>query len=249
MKRPLISNEKELAEVVMNKGFSNGFTFSEALAVAKYYRHILNYGDRRVRTSIIKFCQEHDVNFRPVPNKKEIKSLVARSKNHFYVSETVIIRKAELDAIEKIKIFRFQRILLGLLVIAKLSGKKYVPTYRWRDVKKIISRSVTTYEIKECIRLAFSIKLIGEPSNNDAYHKLLFVDELSEPVFIIKTEKDLLDLPKNYEIYSGGAFRYCVLCGKKFKKTGKKHILCPEHSRERELERKRKWKNNKSRRS
>jgi hypothetical protein len=245
--KSLIRNEKDLAERILHNGFTDGFNFDEATAVAKYYRHILGYGDAKVRTNIVLFCEKYDSSFQYVPNRKTIKSLVARSNNHFYISEQVVIRKKELDEIQKLTSYRFQRILLALLVIAKLSKKTYVTTNRWSDIRQIMSRAVSTQEIRNCVMAAYKIGLIGEPK--DAYHKLLFIENESEPVFILTTEKDLLGLAKNYEAYVGGSFRYCTICGKKFVRTGKKHVLCPEHTAEKEKERKRKWWNKSTRRS
>lgn len=237
MARSLIRNEKEVAERILNNGFTDGFTFSEALAVAKYYRHILGYGDRRIKTNLINFCNKHDGNFEEVANAKTVKSIIRRSNNHFNISDTIVIRKNELEEIQKLKSFRFQRIMLAMLAVAKLTKKTYVPTYRWADVKQIASKSVSTQDMRNCITYAYKCGLIGEPSDNGAYHKLLFIENESEPVFVVTTEKDFMHLSKNYETYIGGSFRYCIICGEKFLRTGKKHTLCAKHAAEKEKER------------
>jgi hypothetical protein len=217
----LFYDEKSVAEQILKNGFTDGcYNRSEAAA-------------------LVRFCEQHDQFFNYVRNRKEIKSIVKKSEYEFVRVETVHIRKKELETIQTVGSFKFQKILLAMLAIAKKTRKSYLSTDRWVDVKRIISRAITTQDIRNCIMYCYKNGLVS--SGNDDYHKILFVDNDSEPVFTISNEKELYDLVKKYEKYVGGSFRYCTICGAKFVKQGKKHIYCEKHTKEKELERKRRW--------
>jgi hypothetical protein len=80
-------------------------------------------------------------------------------------------------------------------------------------------------------------------------HFINFIDRSSDVVFTISDEKALYTVGNMYSEYCGGEeLAWCKECGTEIVKNGKNHIFCDVCSKEKELERKRRWKNTKYKR-
>ena len=217
-------SEKEDAEKIINNGFTDGYRYREALAVAKYYRHILNCGDGRVKSRLIEFCQT-DKFFYPVRKRKTIQKIVRESRKPFLdTSNSIIITKKEIESIRSIHNFRFQLILLALLAIAKLKKREEVWLGEWRYVRKIISRYISNRNIISCITFAYENKLIDEPIRDN--HFLTYIEVSSEPVITLNNDKDLFNLENLYKSLVGGEIIYCKQCDNEIIRNGRRHKYC-----------------------
>lgn len=232
----LMFSELEDAKRILKNGFSDGYKWSEALAVAKYYRHILGYGDAKVKTEITKFCEANDRNFYPIPNIRWISKIVKSSIKEFKNTlDPIFIRKKEIDEIKKIKNFKYQKILIGFLALAKLYKRDHVWLNEWRAIRKTISRYIPNKTIINCITEAYSIGIIGEPKAD--FHSLLFINHESEIVISINNDKDFFNLGKRYEELNGGVLEYCKICGDEFVRKTSTHKYCEKHQIEKRRER------------
>lgn len=243
----LMYDERKQAEEILDKGFYNEtYNWKEALLVAKYYRHVLGYGNARIKTEIRKFCKT-DPFFHPVPRESTIKNLVKHSKRAILdYTDPIEIRQSELDQIRVIKNFKFQQIALGILAITKRNLKYdhgYLNRYCWRDIKFVVNyRRTTRAEIENCFTELNSLGQVY-PTNTTA-HKILFIDDESSVVFRITTDGELKRLGSLYKEYCGGILIWCKTCGKETIKKSNRQSLCDECWREHRLswdrERKRK---------
>src|SRR5689334_4776969 len=145
-------DENKVASRVLEQGFTNGeYNRNEALAAAKYFRHIIGYGDTRVKNNLISFCERNDSFFNYIRNRKQIKSIIRQSKYEFIRSDTVYIRQKEIESIMKIESYKFQVIVLCMLAIVKKTGKASLKTNRWIDVKRSTQMSITNAHMIACI--------------------------------------------------------------------------------------------------
>lgn len=239
----LMFSEREDAERVLKNGFTdNVFHFKEALAVAKYYRHINGWGNVRIKKNLIIFCKK-SIGFRYSPKRQIFYTILSLSKRDFEDTTSPIhITRSEYDVIRSIKNYKFQVILLGLFVISKLNKRDYAKLSEWKHIRKIISRYITNKDIRACITFCYNNGYIGETRKNDM-HCMLFMNNNDVPFISIRNNKELFSVGKTYETSCGGKLGFCRICEEEFIKESNYQRYCKKHQREKELESKRKWKN------
>jgi len=115
-------DERILATNIYNNGFKNGYDRREALLLAKYFRHILGYGDTRIRKKIIEACSK-DIYFNAVSESSAIKSFVRNSKKDFFVKTTVFITKKEIEKAKTIKNYK-KSLTKNAFAVKKLGYKE-----------------------------------------------------------------------------------------------------------------------------
>lgn len=231
----LIYDEQVLATNFYKHGFSNGYGYYEAILVTKYFRHILGYKDQTTKTKLIEYCQKWDKNFRYVPKRDSIRGVLRESRTDFRkTKDSVILWKEEIKKIKEIKNFKYQRILLCLVMIAKIKNKAYVKINDWKYVRKIISKNISNHIIMEAIREAYQKGLINEPRYDS--HEFSFLLESGDAGIFINGEKEAYNLNNAYQSYCGGVLGYCRDCGCEFVKETRNQGLCTNH----QIERKRK---------
>jgi hypothetical protein len=255
MQHSLMRDEKAEAEFVIKNGFTDGFSFGEALSVAKYYRQVYKWGDVRVKKGIVSFIKDNDSTFNEIRNRNTIALLVKYSRKTSLVDKTspIYIRENELKIIRSIRDYKLQKIGFAILVIAKRDRNNgIVNKTRWAEIKEAIaSLKVTDDDVYECFRYFYSNGLATVSENypkryeSYGYHTLLFLDDISPVVIKFTSDKDVRSLSKFYNEYCGGDLGYCKKCGKEFFVVGKNHNYCDKCSKEKELGRKRDWKNTK----
>lgn len=229
----LMYNEKEDAEKILKNGFADGYTRYEALVIAKYYRHVLGYGDGRTKTKLIEFCSQ-DHNFHFVPKRDAIRRILKDSRKEFKdTSKTFGISAEEIAAIKTVKNYKFQLVLLAMLSIAKKNNLSIVRLNEWKNIRKITSRYITNKVIRSAITMAYAQGLIREPK--DALHELAFIDN-SDSVWSIKIhgDKDLFNLSETYKKLNGGEIFYCKTCGTEVEKNSNRHKYCNKCWKEKE---------------
>jgi hypothetical protein len=151
----------------------------------------------------------------------------------------VSIWKEEVEEIKKIKNFKFQKILLCLLMICKIKGKSYIHTHEWKYVRKIISKNISNYTVMEVIREAYKKGLIYEPKYES--HEFSFLKENGIVGMSIHGEKEAYNLSNIYQSYCGGVLGYCTNCGCEFVKETRNQELCTNHRTERKREKYRRY--------
>ncbi len=252
MYKSLLYNEEEQAKNIFDNGFTNDeYNRREAFLLCKYFRHVLKYGDIRIRKRLVKFC-EGDKTFNEVLESSIIKQMIRNSKNKFIVREGIFITQNEINRIRKVKNFSCQKLYLGLLSFAKKNKSNFVSIKTWTSVKRISDlKNLTLDEMYSLIHILYENKLVYPSQrkigrNLDAGHRLLFIDWNSLGIINIYSDSNLYNLGKEYERYCGGVLQYCEECGKEFVRMGKAHKLCEEHSKEAAKNRQKRWKNGKN---
>jgi len=228
-------SESEDAKRLYQYGFDNGhYRYSEALAVAKHMRHVLGYGDARIRSSLIEFCKTHDPFFREIPRRSTILRIVRNSVKDFReTKEKIILLESELNSVRVIKNFKFQKILVGMMALCKLHKRDVFWINEWKFIRKIISPYIKNKDIWNCMAEAFHKGLVDEPKAD--YHHLTFFDlnntsyDGESKSIELNNDRDFINLSRLYEEYCGGVLGYCRECGKEFIKQGKAHVLCDVH--------------------
>lgn len=239
--KSFLYDEKVLATNIYNNGFTNGYDRKEALLLAKYFRHILGYGDTRIKKKIIEACSK-DIYFNAVTESSSIKSFVRNSKKDFFVKTSLFITKREIEKVKTIKNFDAQKVYLTLLLLARRSGFNNVPLL-FTEIKKIANINVTNNELSHFFHLIYKSGLIYpiEATNSNktiGYQKILDMDFEGLVEIEIKNDKELYDFGKTYEKYCGGYLIYCEVCEKEMIRKSPTHKLCEEHYLEKEKVRK-----------
>lgn len=244
MIRKFFIDEKNEAIKILNKGFSkNEFNSYEAYLIAKYFRS-LGYGDQRTKTSLIMFCENHLEYFNYVKHMDDIQTILKSSRGDWIDKTTKIaVTKKELDSLKLVKNFNAQLVLLVFLLYAKRNNG-YVYRNRWNDIKKILKLNITERELQHLLHLGYRNNLLRDSNEN---HFIKFIDKDSPVVFILDSEKSILDIKKKYIDHCGGIIYYCEICYKEITKTSNRKKYCEdcwrEKHRERDRELKRKIRN------
>lgn len=234
-------DERILATNIYNNGFTNGYDRRETLLLAKYFRHILGYGDTRIRKKIIEACSK-DIYFNAVSESSAIKSFVRNSKKDFFVKTTVFITKKEIEKAKTIKNFDAQKVYLSLLLLARRSGYNNVPLL-FTEIKKIANLNVTNNELSHFFHLIWKVGLIHPFESTTqkrtiGFQKIMNMEFSGETEIEIKNDKELFEFGKRYEKYCGGYVLYCEECGAEFirkTKVGATERYCEKHSEEKKL--------------
>lgn len=241
----LMYSEREDAERILQNGFTDGYIRYEALVIAKYYRHVLGYGDARTKSKLIEFCKQGDRNFRSVPKREAIRKILRDSRRLFRdTSDRINITETEIIAIKNIRNFKYQLVILAMLALAKNNKRNVVWLTEWRNIRKVTSRYITNRVIKNAITTAYSMGIIGELKAD--LHGLSIIDNESKPVISINNDKDFFNLLETYKRINGGELLYCKDCQKETIRNGKRHKYCDDCWNDRRKEIKRKWWKNKS---
>lgn len=211
---------------IFDNGFSNGYRRGDATKVAKYMRHILGYGDARIKTELIEFCKKHDPYFRVVPNRAGISKAIASSRKEFRdTSAEIKITKVEIDKIQRVKSFKSQKIMMAVLLMSKLKKDTKIWLSDWVVVRKIIHKNVTNKNISLCFNLYYEKGLV-EVSHSAHTIKIESDTDKSPPAIIIVSDSDVYSLMRRYETYCGGVIRYCGVCGNKIEVTSNSRKYC-----------------------
>lgn len=240
--KSFLYDERILANNIYNNGFTNGYDRKEALLLAKYFRHVLGYGDTRIKKKIIEACSK-DIYFNAVTESSSIKFFVRNSKKDFFVKTNVFVTKKEIEKVKKIKNFGAQKVYLGLLLLARRSGYNNVPLL-FTEIKKIADLNVTNNELSHLFHLIYKSGLIypieiSNTKKTTGYQKILDMDFDGIPEIEIRDDREFFNFGKTYEKYCGGYLVYCEVCGKEEIRKSSAHKLCEQHASEKEKVRKR----------
>lgn len=240
----LMRDEKKEAEIIIKQGFENGYSYGEALSVAKYYRHVNGWKQNKIKIELLAFIKKYDPFFNEIINSDTIDDIIRNSKRPFTNKSKVLqIRKNEIDVIKQIKNFRLQKIAVALLLVAKRDGEKgNVALSLWADVKRASCVKPTDAEIFECLRVLYHMGHVKFPMSvprrpkSDGYHTLLFIDNKSPVAIEIKSESDFLKAGNIYRDYRGGEIRFCANCSDELQSKSNNTRYCEKCSQDRKRE-------------
>jgi len=221
-------NEKIIVDKIIEDGFSGGFAnWKDIALLAKYYRWELGYGDRRIRSSINRFCEDNDKNFNSIRSRDMVWNATRQSKRYKLRDvKDIGVTLKEVKNIQSAKDFKHQKLLFVLLVFSKALKHSYVSTKPGRRqfgysvsnslVKNVIDAakiSIPSREFFYIVHELYKLELV-RPTYSDTI-KLMFVDEKSKPVIIVDDTENIISF---YVNYCGGEIGYCQECGDSFVK-------------------------------
>ena len=236
MYRKIMYNELDDAKIVYENGFMNKeYNFHESVLVSKYVRHVLGYGDARTNTFLKEFCKNNDKFFVEVPNLRNIKTAVARSRRPFVnKSNPISICQSEIDAIKTVEGYKQKKILFSILVLSKINNG-YLYNNEWNKIRRTLHSKITNKNISGLMQLYNSLGLLY--GTQKSYHKLLFVATEESPVFTVSPE-EINNLKLVFEKIFGKDLFECIDCHKSHERKSYNQKRCSECS---ELHKKEKW--------
>jgi len=220
-----------------NVGFTNGYNYIEASYIAKYFYWIKEYGERRTKTELIKYCEQNDETFNYVNRIGDIHKIVNRiMKRKLSENKNITVTQKEMGSIENIKDYKCQKILFSFLVEAKRSKfnddavnkrKDYLGYHIHVDVAhSIINKCGLKLSFQKSMDYVGKLVNLGllEPSKGD-FINILFGNDDSKPVIEILGSENIYE---KYDEINGGECFYCESCREKYLKLLKRQKYCDD---------------------
>ncbi len=253
---PVILNEKEYAERIIEKGEVGNKPTSTLFLLSKYYRQEKNLGEKKTFEQLNNFMKENYKSYNPALWEDIIEDISKKGKKYLLQEiDSINITKNELDTILKVDKPRYQRLLFTMLCYAKLYNTIAETNNGWinTEIKEIYKAARVTVKHRNDKFLILNdleqMNLISFSNQNENLNmRVNFIDEESEVILKIK---DFRELGYEYQNYIGeGYFTRCTECNilvrKKSVYSSTKY--CEKCAKEIEsrnaLERKRKQRNN-----
>jgi hypothetical protein len=209
----IIFDEYKYAKGLLAHGFMKFMSNTDLTILAKYLRYI-GKTDEQIKQDLNEFCLKHNPEFNPVISRNNLDAALKKSKKRFLViPQPIPITQQEIDSIKRLKDYKSEKVAFVLLVIAKhfrinLGWKIYVANIKKSEIfsrAKITSPKPQKDAILTKLDRDFGLidtMILG--STQDASIRVAFVDEKSEPIFVVD------DLDRMVEFYHP----HCNVCGK-----------------------------------
>jgi hypothetical protein len=226
-------NENSDIENLLSNGFKdNRINFNDLVLLTKNYFWNNGYKKVKINILLVEYSKKWDKNFNEVSDRKIIKDAINNgTKRNIRNAKEISIYKEEIELIENIGDFKYQKIAFIMLFLSKLNhndNSEYYNLSRDKDAQviKLSRTNISKKEYKFLLqvleerRFIFAIK----PGKNERnYEQILYGRKEGEVVFTVSDNNAI----QEYVDYYGGEFYYCSNCGKKvIKKYRQKHTLC-----------------------
>jgi len=240
LRKIIFNNEKHLKNIIEN-GFSTGkANYNDLIIIAYHYIWDLEYDKERTERYLTDFSSKWDSDFNYVIDRNLIRGAVdnAISKRISVLNDSIDITVPELDAIQKIKDFKKQKVLFVMLCLAKASyknGKNYTVNRNYdRYIIQFSGTNITTnyYDnvlVGEFFNSGFSkSKKIRDShtKKDDIYFEIYYCFPEGDVAFHIDNLGS--DMINEYINYYGGEQIFCRICGTMTLKKSNRQILCPK---------------------
>lgn len=222
MFRLLMYNEEKLAIRLYASGFTSGFRVYEAVLIAKYLRHVLGYGDAKIKTNLISFCKEHDIFFNYISRRHTIKEVLKKSKTGFIdKSIPVLISQHDIQEINSLNLYKDRKMFFCLLVLFRLNNG-FIGLYRWKDIRLLLKSKITNSIISNYMMKFSEMEWLKSSGNG---HVLTKVFPESLPLFEIN-EKNIYDLNNIFKELFGVETFTCAGCSLIFERHSSNQKRC-----------------------
>jgi hypothetical protein len=160
-------------------------------------------------------------------NKKTSYDVFSNDIKNF---DKIFITKKELDIIENIHDFKYQKLLFAILFMHKIELKKDFQYGIDKNLRSVIFRlfksKISKKEFEFALELFDQYKLIKTVLISEKeFIQVLFAENEGKAEIIIDCN-NIESFMENYIDYYGGELIYCSNCGKKILRTGRNHFLC-----------------------
>lgn len=237
-------DENENIDVILSEGFKNDqINFNDLCLLAKYYYWNKGYKKNKIISLVIDFSKEWDKNFNEITDRKLINNAInVAIKINIKSTKEIVITKSELDSIEIINDFKYQKIAFIILFLSKIKHKGDNENYYLgrdfdAEIIKLSKVKISKKELQFLFRLFREYGLIKsiDPHKDNNFYQVIFANNNDEIVLTINSSDENLPI-KLYVDYSGGEILYCSSCGKKILRTGRNHTLCDDCWKEKRRE-------------
>lgn len=123
-KREVCVNQLERVEWILANGFENkGFpTAFELKLISRYWRKYNGWGDDKIHTNLVKFCEKHyyDKKYFPYPIYMDDIHKASIDKRQLFISNNIVrLTKTELEIISQIDDVIIRKMAFGILCLSK----------------------------------------------------------------------------------------------------------------------------------
>lgn len=231
----LFNENIDIESLLLNGFRDNHINFTDLVLLAKNYYWNQNYKKIKINILLIEYCKKWDKNFNEIIDRKIIKDAINNGiKRKIKNDKEINIYKEEIELIENIGDFKYQKIAFIMLFLSKLNhndNSKYFNLNRDKDAQviKLSRTNISKKEYKFLLQVLEERKFIFviDPERYlRNYHQVLYARKEGELVFSINSNDNII---QKYIDYYGGEFYYCFNCGKKvIKKYRQRHNLCDD---------------------
>ncbi len=244
----MIFNELEFATNLLKTGFSRDKSISDLFILAKYYRH-LGMSKKDVEKELLGFCRRFNPEFNMVTDGWRIDNAVNNSQKYkLRLPIDIAITQNELNIIEQVDNYKYQKILFVMLVCSKnekYNGTKIKPKKNksidffvnssFIDVLKIAKVNINKDE-RNIILHELNVLRLVEATYYGSF-KIKYVDESSKMVLTIQSNGDMIEEYKKMK----KRVKYCIDCNKPFEPNSNRQERCEDCAKKREKEKTREY--------
>lgn len=247
---PVVLNEKEYAEQIIEKGEVGNKPTSTLFLLSKYYRQEKKLSERKTAEKLNEFMKKNYKGYNEALWEDIIEDISKKGKKYLMQEiESINITQKELEEISKLVNVKYEKLLFTMLCYAKLYNTLSETNNGWinTDIKEIykVARVTIKYRNDKFLYLndLENTGLISFSNKNDNLNiKVNFIDNDSDIALKIT---DFRELGYEYQNYIGdGKFIKCFECGRLVRKNGKTDKYCNFCAAVKRLETKRNWWNN-----
>jgi predicted RNA-binding Zn-ribbon protein involved in translation (DUF1610 family) len=225
-------NENCDIENLLANGFKdNRINFNDLALLTKKYYWNDGYKKSKITDLLVEFSKKWDKNFNEIIDRKTIKDAVNNGmKRNIRNAKEINIYKEEIELIENIGDFKYQKIAFIMLFLSKMNHSEDSEFYnlsRDKDalVIKLSQANISKKEYKFLLQVLEERKFIFvvKPGKNEKnYEQILYAKKEGEVVFAVGDNNAV----QKYVDYYGGEFFYCSNCGKKVMRKTNNQYLC-----------------------
>lgn len=239
---PVILNEKEYAEQIIEKGEVGNKPTSTLFLLSKYYRQEKKLSERKTAEKLNEFMKQNYKGYNEALWEDIIEDISKKGKKYLIQEiKSIDITQKELDEISKLTNMKYEKLLFTMLCYAKLYNTLSETNNGWinTDIKEIYKSARVTVKYRNDKFLYLNdleeTGLISFSNKNDNLNmRINFIDNDSDVVLKIT---DFRELGYEYQNYIGdGKFIRCSECGRIVRKNGKSDKYCSNCAKEKQLQ-------------
>ena len=224
----------------INNLLLNGFkdsriNYNDLILLVQNYCWNDGYKKTKINTLLVEYCKKWDNDYNEVIDRKIIKDAInAGVKRNIKNAKEINIYKEEIELIENIGDFKYQKLAFTMLFLSKLAhnlNSQFYNLDRSKDalVIKLSQVNISKKEYKFLLTYLNELGMIFpvDPERRlNNYHQILYARKEGELVFSFRSNDD--NVIQKYIDYYGGELIYCLNCKKKTIRKGSHHLLCDE---------------------
>jgi hypothetical protein len=228
---PIIFNELEYAENLLEKGFQEYIGWSDLKILSAYFRY-KGQKNPQIKKSIVEFYKLFSYYNEQIIGEKIDNAIKKSEKYALRISTSAIITKGEIEKIRALKNYKLEKICFAMIALSRAnkiaynsSSSRYYLSMNFAEILEIANVRANKNGRKELKYSLSNGSMVRAPKvnrmapfNSREIHEIIFIDENSGSGIIVT------DLDNIISFYP----QKCILCGKEMPdiKRGKRSNLC-----------------------